>query len=486
MQFNKHSRGFSKFIGIAMAISIVFSSGLLGINLSYAEIDTDFLEEVSELIQENYIYNVDDSKLENAAINGMLSSLDPYSRYYTKEQYELEVENSSGQFAGVGISMRIDGSTGYILVEQVYEDMPAIKAGIKDGDLITHVDGKVVQGLTVDEAALMIRGEAGEPVVFTVQRKGHAEPFVIKVVRENVKFSSVEAEFEEADNIIYFYIAEFNDGVAADLKKALKDMKKQHPNAKGVMLDLRFNPGGFVDEAVKIADMFLPKGTPIYHALYKNRDSDTEYAKEKPIWEGKLAVLISKDSASASELLAGALQDAGVARVFGTKSFGKGIMQGTVEYEDGSAIDLTIAEYVTGSKHKVHKVGITPDELVIEAPVLQKKEYAPMSENKTYKFGQMGLNIYGAQQRLIDLGYDVKANGIYDEKMLLAMQKFEIERVKKTKGMDITDSAKTMKFDLTPKFCNNINEDLIQKMENPSNYTVDKAVEWIKEVKESN
>ncbi len=479
MNNNKSIKNFLRFLSISFVFVLIFSSGISDISLSYAEMDIDFIEEISELIQENYIEDVEDSSLEYSAINGMLSSLDPYSRYYTKEQYNFEVENNSGEFAGVGISMSIDKPTGYVLIEEVYIGMPAIKAGLRDGDLITHIDGKSTIGMNINQVALSIRGVAGEPVLFTIQRKGRKEPFKVKVIREIVKFSSVESKYLADDKIMYFNVEEFNDGVAKNLEQEYLSMLNKYSDVKGIIINLKNNPGGYVDEAVKMADIFLPVGEPIYHCMYKYKDSDSEYSKRRPIYKGKIAILINENSASASELFTGALQDAGVARVFGTKSFGKGIMQGTVEYEDGSAIELTIAEYVTGKKHKVHKIGITPDEIVVENPVLTYKNYAPMNENKIYKFGQRGLNIYAAQQRLIDLGYDVEATGIYDEKTLSAIKKFVNELNTDLSGKDIKSDLTGDEIDLTPKFLNNIDRVISERIKNPSNLAFGRAIEWI-------
>ncbi len=451
-----------------MILMLTMSFNTLFSTMSYADIDKDKLDDVVDIVQHFYIEDVSDGQIENAALQGILSSLDLYSNYYTADEYKMEIENSSGTFAGVGISMTKDEATGYIYVEEAHKEMPAYQAGVRTGDFIISVDGKAVKEMSLKDAGDIIRGEVGEAVVFGVLRGSSDKVMDIKVVRQIVSFSSVEVQWLQDDQIIYIRIDEFNDGVADDLKKDLLNMMSNHPEAKGLVIDLRDNPGGYVDEAVAIADIFLPDGAPIYHSKFKNEPIETEYAKQPAIWNDVVAVLINNDSASASELLTGALQDVEMAKVFGEKSYGKGIMQATLPLDDGDAVEFTVAEYFTANHHKVHKVGITPDVIVKQNMPLSIEHFAPIIQNKEYKKGEIGLNVYAVQQRLMTLGYNVKTTATLDDETIKAVHKF-------AKDYNLTYNTDV----LTAKFSKQIDEIATKIAQYPVDNVLYEAIDWL-------
>ena len=321
-------------------------------------------------IKLHYLYDFTDEDLQAGLLKGIVNGLeDPYSSYYTKEEYEELMMDSAGELEGIGATMQQDYNTGIISVVRVIEGSPAEKAGLKADDIIRKVDDEDIEGQDLNEVVMKIRGKAGTKVKVSVLRQGEADLVDFEIVRDRIQVMTVEHEMKDG-KIGYIQITEFDDVTYEQFRKAFEDLKAQ--GMESLVLDLRSNPGGDVDVTVKIANMFLKEGIVVYtEDKDKNRTdykSDSQEYFEKPV-----AILLNGNSASASEILAGSLKDRIDAKIVGTKSFGKGIIQEIIPLGDGSGIKLTRFQYFTPNGNVIHKVGIEPDvEIEFDAEAYQK------------------------------------------------------------------------------------------------------------------
>lgn len=321
-------------------------------------------------IKLHYLYDFTDEDLQAGLLKGIVNGLeDPYSSYYTKEEYEELMMDSAGELEGIGATMQQDYNTGIISVVRVIEGSPAEKAGLKADDIIRKVDDEDIEGQDLNEVVMKIRGKAGTKVKVSVLRQGEADLVDFEMVRDRIQVMTVEYEMKDG-KIGYIQITEFDDVTYEQFRKAFEDLKAQ--GMESLVLDLRSNPGGDVDVTVKIANMFLKEGIVVYtEDKDKNRTdykSDSQEYFEKPV-----AILLNGNSASASEILAGSLKDRIDAKIVGTKSFGKGIIQEIIPLGDGSGIKLTRFQYFTPNGNVIHKVGIEPDvEIEFDAEAYQK------------------------------------------------------------------------------------------------------------------
>lgn len=318
------------------------------------------LEEVRTIIQQAYYKEVDDATLVQGAIDGMLASLDdPYSFYYTAEEMADQQESASGNYKGVGMSVQLSGD-GYINIVRVFEDSPADRAGILSGDILKAIDGEELYVMTakeLDEAVTSIRGIADTEVILTVIRDGEEMDF--SVIRGDVSINYIE--YESIGEVGYIHIYEFQSNTAADFEKAVEHFKNE--GVKGVVIDLRDNPGGQLNSVVEIADVLVPEGRVIYT---EDRNGHVEsYYSEEGYWGIPLVVLINGNSASASEILAAAVQDYEMGTIMGTTSFGKGIVQLLMPFDDGAGMQFTESSYFTPNGVCIHGTGIEPD-IVVE------------------------------------------------------------------------------------------------------------------------
>ena len=341
----------------------------------------DLFGDVLERVRSDYVEKPDDSALIESAINGMLASLDPHSSYMSPKSFRDMQVQTRGEFGGLGIEVTMEN--GVIKVVSPIDDTPAAKAGVMSNDLITHLDNDQITGLTLEQAVEKMRGPVNTPITLTVIRKGKDEPFDIKVVRDVIKINPVKARAE--GDIAYVKISTFNEQTHANLVKAVDGLKKQiGKDLKGYIVDLRNNPGGLLDQAIAVSDDFLEKGAIV---LTKGRNGEeTQRAQAHPgdISDGKkVLVLINGGSASASEIVAGALQDHKRATVIGTRSFGKGSVQTIIPLGQNGALRLTTARYYTPSNRSIQAKGIDPDIVVEEElPDDLKAKVATLDKNR--------------------------------------------------------------------------------------------------------
>lgn len=323
--------------------------------------------EVMERAKTSYVEEVDDKKLIESAINGMLVSLDPHSSYLDAQSYKYMNEQTKGKFGGLGIEVTMEN--GVVKIVSPIDDTPAAKAGLKPGDYITNIDGEQVIGMSLNDAVDKMRGKVGSKVKLTIRRVGE-KPFEVTLKREEVKIQSVKNDIKSGD-VAYIRITSFSGDTDKMVERAIKQAKKElKGNIKGVVLDVRNNPGGLLDQAVNISDLFLDKGE-IVSTRSRNEEDTVRYtAKEGDITDGlPIVVMINDGSASASEILAGALQDHKRAIILGEKSFGKGSVQTVVPLGKYGAMRLTTARYYTPSGRSIQATGIIPDVEVHPAKV---------------------------------------------------------------------------------------------------------------------
>ncbi len=325
----------------------------------------DLFGDVMERVRSDYVEKPDDSMLIESAINGMLSALDPHSSYLSPKNYRDMQVQTRGEFGGLGIEVTMEN--GVVKVVAPIDDTPAAKAGLLANDLITHLDNEQIVGLTLEQAVEKMRGPVNTPISLTIVRKGVDEPFDVKVVRDIIRINAVKAH-NEGDDVAYIKVTTFNEQTHANLIKAIEDAKKKlGKNLKGYVIDLRNNPGGLLDQAIAVSDDFLDRGAVVLTKGRNNEETQRAQAHPGDVTDGKkVVVLINGGSASASEIVAGALQDHKRATVIGTRSFGKGSVQTIIPLgANKGAIRLTTARYFTPSNRSIQAKGIDPD-IVVE------------------------------------------------------------------------------------------------------------------------
>ncbi|MDX1780468.1 MAG: S41 family peptidase [Thalassovita sp.] len=327
----------------------------------------DLFGDIFERIRAQYVEEVDETKLIEAAIDGMLTSLDPHSSYLSPEDAADMRVQTRGQFGGLGIE--VTQEEGFVKVVSPIDGTPAAEAGIESGDFITHVDGESLLGLTLDEAVDLMRGPVGSEIIITVVREGEPEPFDVSIIRDTIKLRAVRTRTE--GNTVVLRITTFNDqtypGLEEELLQAVEDLGGMK-NVNGFVLDLRNNPGGLLTQAIQVSDAFLDSGEIVSTRGRNPAEGDRYNATPGDLAMGKpVVVLINGGSASASEIVSGALQDHRRAIVVGTKSFGKGSVQTVMPLQDGGAMRLTTARYYTPSGRSIQNLGVSPD-IVVEQP----------------------------------------------------------------------------------------------------------------------
>src|SRR5450830_662005 len=333
------------------------------------------LADVFGLIKSDYVEPVDDNKLLSEAIAGMVSSLDPHSAYLDKKAFKELKEGTQGKFVGLGIEVGMED--GYVKIISPIEDSPAYRAGLKPGDLITRLDSAPVKGLTLDEAVKKMRGEPNTKITLTIARKNEDKPIVVTITRELIKQQSVKAKMVEP-GYAWLRISQFQEPTVEDMAKKIQMLYAQDPSIKGLVLDLRNDPGGVLPGAVGVAAAFLPKDVPVVSTNGQIPDSKATFYAKREFYTARtsgdplaklpeaiknvpMVVLVNTGSASASEILAGALQDYKRATIIGTQSFGKGSVQTIRQISADTAVKLTTARYYTPNGRSIQAKGIVPD-----------------------------------------------------------------------------------------------------------------------------
>lgn len=339
------------------ALIVLLAAGLASCGLLKSE-ESRKMELLESLIDRYYIGEADAEDLTEGVYKGYIEGLgDPYSAYYDEEETARMAESLSGEFGGVGALMSQDRETGVITVLQVYEDSPAQKAGMQDGDVLYKVDGEDVSGRELTEVVNLVKGEKGTDVTLTLLRGDAGDEIELTVTRDTIEDQTVTYEMKEA-GVGYIRVAEFDTVTYEQYKEALEDLEAQ--GMEKLVIDLRSNPGGNLETVCDMLDLMLPEGLIVYTEDKDGRreeyTSDAEHQFDKP-----LAVLVDGYSASASEIFAGAIQDYGLGQIVGTRSYGKGVVQSIFDLKDGTSVKLTIAEYFTPKGRSIDGEGITPD-----------------------------------------------------------------------------------------------------------------------------
>ncbi len=330
--------------------------------INSAEIDIykkiDLFGEVLEKINKEYVDEINQSESMDSAINGLLQSLDPYSAYMSPEIFQEMQTETSGEFGGLGIEVSMEA--GVVKVISPIDDTPASKAGIKAGDYIVKINNIQVQGKSLSEAVDLMRGPVGSGIELTVRRRGVKKALIFNITREIIEVQSVKSDLLD-NNIGYIRLTSFNDNSSQQIKKQIKKLKKNE-NLKAFILDLRNNPGGLLSQAIKISDFFLENGEIVSTKSRKKSENKRWFAKKGDITDGKtLLILINYGSASASEIVAGALKDHKRAIILGESSYGKGSVQSIIPLKNKGAIRLTVAKYYLPSGDSISEVGVSPD-----------------------------------------------------------------------------------------------------------------------------
>ncbi|OZA01163.1 MAG: peptidase S41 [Rhizobiales bacterium 17-65-6] len=374
--------------GALAAVLVTQSSVITSMAAQAASSDTyrqlNLFGDVFERVRSDYVEKPDDAKLVESAINGMLAGLDPHSSYMDAKSFRDMQVQTRGEFGGLGIEVTMED--GLVKVIAPIDDTPAAKAGVQAGDVIIKLDGEQVQGMTLNQAVEKMRGAVNTPIMLTVVRKGQEKPVEIKVVRDTIRIRAVRSRIENGD-IGYVRVTSFNEQTYDNLKKAVEDVTAQigPDKIKGYILDLRNNPGGLLDQAIAVSDAFLDRGE-IVSTRGRNSDETQRFnARGGDLTKGKpIIVLTNGGSASASEIVAGALQDHKRATVLGSRSFGKGSVQTIIPLGGNGALRLTTARYYTPSGRSIQAKGIEPDVVLIQdLPDEQKAKIAAAGGDTT-------------------------------------------------------------------------------------------------------
>jgi len=398
--------------------------------------DLNLFGAVLARIRSNYVEKPDDNKLIEDAINGMLMALDPHSTYMNAKEFrEMQVQ-TRGEFGGLGIEVTMEN--GAIKVVSPIDDTPASKAGILSGDLIVALDKEPIEGLTLEQAVEKMRGPINAPITLTIERKGIDNSFDVTMVRDVIRIKPVKYQAE--DDVGYVHITSFNEQTTSELEKAISELKKTiGPKLKGYVIDLRNDPGGLLDQAISVSDAFLNQGAIV---LTKGRNpEETQRANARPgdITDGKdLVVLINGGSASASEIVAGALQDHNRATLVGTRSFGKGSVQTIIPLGGGGALRLTTARYYTPSGRSIQALGIQPE--------VKVEEELPKDLNKSAANAVGEANLRGHLKNEAETKEDPEEAGsssyVPEEKDKDAQLIYALELLRGTKSVDKSGEKK--------------------------------------------
>lgn len=341
-------------------------------------IDLTQLQRVQEYIQQQYVEEVPTQKLVEGMLKGMVEATgDKYSAYFPPKQFKAYLEHFESSFSGVGVRVETSPKTGLITVVAPIKGSPGERAGLRAGDAIVGVDGRDVTKMGLDEAVMLIKGKAGTQVRLTIKREGQTDPLEFTITRAVIEVPGMEAKMlDQEGGIGYIRITEFKKQVTGQVSDAIQSLRRQGMNR--LILDLRQNPGGLLDEAIGISSLFLPPKHPVVHIVARGEKKETYHSRAKTQWDMPLLVLVDGGSASASEIVAGAVKDTEVGVLLGEKTFGKGSVQSFYDLKDGGGVKLTTAKYLTAGENSIHEKGIEPD-IVVARP----KEILPNDAGDT-------------------------------------------------------------------------------------------------------
>jgi len=406
------------------------------------------IEIMMDVIKNDYYKDVKEEDLINGAIRGMFETLDPHSTYFTVEEYSEFMDDLNGEIVGIGI--QIERRNDRITIVAPIEGTPAYKAGLKTGDIIIEVDGTDITTYSADQAAKLIRGEAGTMVKIGIIRDGAKDTVYYELIRETIEINPVKYEIKE-DNIGYIRISEFSGKAYGKMESAVSEFKEK--GIKGVIIDVRNNPGGLLDAVVDMCRLLIPKG-PIVNIQIKGEVVETYLSdlEEAPF---KMVVLTNRGSASASEIMAGAIKDSKAGIVVGEKTYGKGTVQNVMRVEGGGGAKLTIANYLTPSGFSLDGIGITPD-IEVQASAAEAAEYAVIKGDRSIKSGHVGIDVLGVQQRLNALGYNSgKPDGIFGGMTRTAVLAFQKDNSLEQDASIDSDDLKILRSKLEEKHSRN-------------------------------
>lgn len=421
----------------------------------------DKLYEAFDTLKDGYYKDVNEKKLVNGAIDGMVKSLDdPYSDYMSNEEAASFHSSISSSFEGIGAE--IQEKDGHIIIVSPIKGSPAEKAGLKPNDMVVSVDGKSLQGMNSTEAVTLIRGKKGTKVELTIQRPGMDAPMTVPIVRDTIPIETVYGEMVD-DSIAKVQITSFSTNTSKELVETLNDLQKK--GMKGLVLDLRQNPGGLLDQAVSITSMFVPKGK----IIVKEEDRNGKIKEIASQNEGNpnlpLVVLIDKGSASASEIFAAAVKESAGIPLIGEKSFGKGTVQTAEDFKDGSNLKYTIAKWLTPNGNWIHKKGIVPD---VEVALPEYATLPIIDPDKELSLSTSSTEVQTAQKMLKAVGFDPgRVDGFFDEKTKQAVISFQTAQSLPADGV--------LKGDTTLKLMDTLREKI-----KTSDTQLQKAVEVLK------
>ena len=365
-------------LAVLLGLGLVSCAGRLpffGKEEAVSQETKEKLSGIQALIQKEYIGEVDEDALQTGICQGYVGALgDPYSAYYDEEQTSALMETTQGEYGGIGVVLTQNLDTGVTTASSVYEDSPAMKAGMKDGDIIYQVEGRDVSGMALEEISGSIKGEKGTTVEITVLRGEEREEVSLTITRDTIQAETVKTRMLE-DEIGYLAISEFDSVTLEQYREGLAELTAQ--GMEGLIVDLRGNPGGNLDTVCEILDLMLPEGLIVYT---EDKDGNRQEFTSDEAQEVQvpLAVLVDGNSASASEIYAGAIQDYGIGQIVGTKTYGKGVVQTIYDLKDGTSLKLTVAEYFTPNGRNIDGEGITPDVEV----TYQRDENDPEADNQ--------------------------------------------------------------------------------------------------------
>ncbi len=393
------------------------------------------LYETYDKLKQNYFTDLDQEQMVNGAINGMLDSLeDPYSDYMNQEEAKRFEESITSSFEGIGAEIR--ERDGFISIVSPIKGSPAEKAGLQPNDKILEVDGESIQGMSVTDAVLLIRGEKGTKVTLTIQRPGIDDEMKVTITRDEIPIETVYPEML-ANGVGKIQITTFSESTYDELMKAINDLKSQ--GMKSLVLDLRQNPGGLLEQAIKISNLFVPEGNVLFQVENNNGDVEKYAAEAGEKIDLPVAVLIDQGSASASEILAAAVSESNDLPLIGTKTFGKGTVQTAHSFDDGSNIKFTTAKWLTPNGNWIHEKGINPD---YEVTLPEYSELPVINYETELKESALSEQVKAAEEMLKALGYNPgNVDGFYDEKTTEAVKEFQGNEKLEVTGTLVADST---------------------------------------------